>query len=160
MPPVRISWPGRFLAWSMAAPSRFAAAWSITAPMKVSCSVGSPTCIWPIGLGQPCLEAVPQAARDVGAGGGGALLALELERAAHQRHQHRVDVGGGMDDDGVLAAGLPHDPRIAAVALDVRGGLLPQLAEDRGGAGERHPGELLVLQRAVGHRRARRRAPG
>ena len=96
------------------------------------------------GVGERALQVLPQAARDVGAGRGRALLALVLERAPGERDEQRLRVGRGVRDDGVLAAGLADDPRVAAVVADVAADLRPQVAEHGGRPGEVQTGELLV----------------
>ena len=91
----------------------------MTAPMKLEKSVTSP-----IGrlfdlVEEPVAQPRPHRPRNVGAGGGRALLPLELERPADQRGAQHVDVGGRVRDDEVLAAGLAHQPRVGPVARQV-----------------------------------------
>ena len=61
----------------------------------------------------------------------------------------RVDVGGRVRDDEVLAAGLADDARVVAVLLEVRGDRPPHAVEDRGRAGEVDAGELGARERRV-----------
>src|SRR5207302_9027444 len=91
----------------------------------------------------------PDALRRVDPRGRGALLALVLEGTANDRGHERVDVGARMGDDEVLAARLPDDARIVAVALDVLADRLPHPLEDAGRAGEVDSGELLARERDV-----------
>ena len=102
------------------------------------------------GVGEPALQLLPQAPRQVGARRRRALLPLVLERTPHQRHEQGVGVGRGVRDDGVLAAGLTDDARVVAVPVDVVPDLLPQVAEHRGRSGEADTGEVLVGQRPAG----------
>jgi hypothetical protein len=53
-----------------------------------------------------------RATRDVRAAGGRALLALVLERAAHQRDRDLARIGARMREDEVLAAGLADEARV------------------------------------------------
>ena len=87
-----------------------------------------------------------EALGDVGARGGRALLALELEGAAQQRHGQGLRLGAGMREDEVLAAGLAHQARIALVPLDVGAHGLPHPLEDRGRAREMHPGQIRGIE--------------
>ena len=67
-------------------------------------------------LGEPLAQRRPEVRGRVDARGRRALLALVLERAAHDRGRERVDVGRRVGDDEVLAAGLADDARVVAVA--------------------------------------------
>ena len=69
------------------------------------------------GSGSFSLTSVPQGGGDVGAAGGGALLALVLEGAADETVDQRVDVGRLVGEDEILAAGLAHDARVGAVLV-------------------------------------------
>ena len=93
-------------------------------------------------------------ARDVGARGRRALLALVLERTAYQRRPQHRRVGRRVGDDEVLAAGLADEPGIAAVGGEVVGDALPELLEDPGRAGEVDAGELGVGEHDLGDRDA------
>ncbi|KAI3479488.1 hypothetical protein L1887_58446 [Cichorium endivia] len=74
-----------------------------------------------------------------------ALLALVLEGGADGLGDGGVDVGRLVDHVEVLAAGLADEARVAAVLVEVVADLLPELAEDVGGAGEVEAGELAVV---------------
>ena len=97
------------------------------------------------------LDLRPHRLRHVGARGGRALLALELEGAADHRDPQHVGVGRGVGDDEVLAAGLADDPRVGAVRRDVLADGAPQVLEGRRGAGEVDAGEVGVGQRDLRH---------
>ncbi len=56
-----------------------------------------------------------------------------------------------MRDDEILSAGLPHDPRIGAIRVEVAADLLPQMPERRDGSGEVETREAGVTQNDVGH---------
>src|SRR5438067_1046902 len=68
---------------------------------------------------------VPHRLRDVRTRRGGAFLSLGLEGSAHQCRAQRVRVRGVMSDDEILAARLPDQPRVGAVAGDVLTDLAP-----------------------------------
>jgi hypothetical protein len=85
---------------------------------------------------------------------GRALLALVLEGAADHRGAQHLQVGGGVGDDEVLAAGLPDDPRVGAVVGDVGADGAPQVLEDRRRAGEVDAGQVAVGEHHVGDRDA------
>ena len=92
------------------------------------------------------LDLLPDRGRDVGARGGRALLALELEGAADHRGAQDGRVGAGVGEDEVLAAGLADEARVGAVAVEVGADLVPQVLERRRRAGEVDAGEVLVAQ--------------
>ena len=92
----------------------------------------------------------PQAARHVGAGGGGALLALVLERPADHRRPQHVRVGRRVRQDEVLAAGLADQPRVGRVVRQVLPDLLPEVLERRRRAGEVDAGQVAVGQGDLG----------
>ena len=86
----------------------------------------------------------PDALRDVGARGGRALLALELEGAAQHGHGQCIDIRRAMGHDEVLAAGLAHDARVGAVGGDVLADRFPHVLEDGGRAREVDAGQVRV----------------
>ena len=75
-------------------------------------------------------------------GGGRALLAGVAEGAGHDGRDGLVEVGVGVDDDGVLAAHLGHHPLDVALAGLVDGGVLDDRQADRRRAGEGHERHL------------------
>ena len=64
---------------------------------------------------EPLLHLGPDIGRHVQARRRRALLALVLERAAHDRGRNGFRLGGGMSQDEVLAARLADDSRVVAV---------------------------------------------
>ena len=142
---------GNDVAVSMVDCRRRDAASSMTAPTKVSCRVTSPTSRAPAtvgGAGPPD--------RSTGCGAGRRATRRSTSgpgtrtQPRSERDEQRFGVGRGVGDDGVLAAGLTHDPRVVAVAVDVVPDLLPQVPEDRGRSREADAGEVLVGERAAG----------
>ena len=122
---------------------------SMTAPMKFPKSADVADLDRRDLLGQPLAQRRPQVRRRVDARRGRALLALVLERAAHDRGRERVEVGRRVGDDEVLAAGLADDPRVVAVAADVLADRLPHAVEHGGRAGEVDAGEVAARERRV-----------
>ena len=92
---------------------------SMTAPMKFEKSPTSPIAIEPTSSASRSRSSGQMRFGDVDARGGRALLALVLERAAHDRGRDRVDVGARVRDDEVLAARLADDARVVPVVRDV-----------------------------------------
>ena len=94
----------------------------MTAPMSAF-SAGSPTCDL-LDAGFELLEElVVDALVDDGARAGRALLALESECGLRDAFDGGVDVGVGVDDDGVFAAHLEDgalDPDLARVPASRR----------------------------------------
>ncbi len=103
-------------------------------------------------LDQAGFELRPERGGDVGAGGGGAFLALVLEGAADGVDDGVFDVGAAVDEVEVLAAGFADDARVALVGgvLDAGGDLGEERAEDGGAAGVVQGGELGVGEDDVG----------
>jgi hypothetical protein len=95
-------------------------------------------------LKQFLLHGWPDVAGDVGPAGSAALLPLELEGATAQCGGHLYGVGAGVRDHEVLAAGLAHDARVAAVVADVVADLFPQRLEHTGASGEVQARELRM----------------
>ena len=92
----------------------------MTAPRKLLKSV---TSAHPEGVDlgeEPVAHPRPDASRDVRPRGGRALLPLVLERAPDQGRSQHVRVGARVRQHEVLAAGLPDEPRVGPVAVDVR----------------------------------------
>ena len=85
---------------------------SMTAPMKFDKSVTSPWAAPSVIDARSRLDLRHRTARHVGARGGGALLALVLERTADHRRAQHVRVGRGVGQDEVLATGLADQPRV------------------------------------------------
>ncbi len=98
------------------------------------------------------LGPVPERLRQVRAGGGRALLALVLERAADERGGYRGRVRARVHEHEVLAAGLAHHARVVPVPGDVLAHGPPQVLEGRGRPGEVDAGQVGVGQRDPGHR--------
>ncbi len=103
------------------------------------------------------LQLRPEAVGDVGPAGGGALLALVLEGAAHQPGCQDVQVGRLVGEDEVLAAGLADDAGIGLILADVGSDGQPDGREDVGGAGEVHAAEIGVVEDRRADHRARPR---
>lgn len=98
------------------------------------------------------LEFGPDGFGDVEAGAGAALLALVFEGAADGLDGGVGDVGAGVDEMEVLAAGLADDARVALILAlgDAIGDLAVQRAEDGGTAGVVQSRELAVRQHGLG----------
>ncbi len=79
----------------------------------------------------------------------GAALAGGADRAEHDRRDGKLQVGRTVDDDGVVAAQFE---QALAHALSH---LCADLAADLAGAGERHQGDALVADEALGELMAR-----
>ena len=126
------------------------ARWSITAPMKLRKSWTSPILISRDHGHDAVAHVGPDRPRHVDAARGRALLPLVLEGAAHDGHRQRLGVGRRVGDDEVLAAGLAHDARVGAVAVDLGADRAPHRVEDVGGAGEVHAGEVAVVEHDLG----------
>ena len=91
---------------------------------------------------EPRADLRPEVGRRVDARARRALLALVLESAPDDGRRHHVGIGRRVHEDEVLAAGLPHDPRVRAVAVDVVADRAPHAVEDRCGAREVDAGEV------------------
>jgi len=98
------------------------------------------------------LGLLPEGLGVVGAGGGGALLALEFEGTADCVDDGVVDVGRLVDQVEVLATGLTDDAWVALeLALgDAVGDLAVQRAEDSSGTGVVESRELRVGHDSLG----------
>ena len=105
---------------SIAADSRPNDRSSITALVKLPKSSTDPIVSASVSAISPSFSAGHSDAGTYDAGGRRALLPGVLERAADQRGPQHVDVGRGVGDDEVLAAGLADQPRVGPVAGDVR----------------------------------------
>ena len=81
----------------------------------------------------------------------GAALARGAHRAEHDGRHREIQVGGLVDDDGVVAAEL--EQRLAEPARHALG----HVAADGGGAGERHQRHAPVVDEARGELGAARR---
>ena len=77
--------------------------------------------------------------------GGRALLAREVEGGGDERGHDLVEVGVGVDEDGVLAAHLGHHALEVALAVGHLGGGADDLEPDLVGAGERDRVDARVL---------------
>ena len=93
VPPAITLTPGVACARSMASLCLANARSSMTAPMKFEKSVTSPWVSALVMDDEVVLDDAPEAARHVGARGGGALLALVLERPTDHRRPQHVRVG-------------------------------------------------------------------
>ena len=58
----------------------------------------------------------------------------------------------GVRHDEVLAAGLPDDPGVAAVAVEILGHRAPETPEHGSGSGEVNAGQLLIREQCTAHR--------
>ena len=102
-------------------------------------------------LFQQLLHLGPDAGGNERPGAGGALLALELKGAADDGGGQRLDIGGGVGKDEVLAAGFAHQAGIVGVGGDVLAHLLPHALEHGGGAGEVESRHLGMAHHIFGH---------
>ena len=100
----------------------------------------------------PLAHLGPERIGDVRARRGAALLPLVFVGAPHHAHRERVDVRARVRDDEVLAAGLPDDPGVAAVAVEILRHRAPETPEYGGGSGEVNAGQLLVREQRTAHR--------
>ncbi len=82
-------------------------------------------------------ELVVHALVDDGSGAGGALLALEAECGLRDAFDGGVDIGVGVDDDGVLAAHFKDGALDPELTGSLRGGGLIDMQPHFAGAGKR-----------------------
>ena len=97
----------------------------------------------------------PDARGNERARAGGALLALELERAADDRRREWLDIGSIVGEDEVLAARLADKAGIVGIGCDILADLLPHALENGGRAGEVEACHLGVADNVLCHIAAR-----
>ena len=96
----------------------------MTGPTEFRSSLGWPTMISSDNPTRRSTSSSKTGAQADHPGGGRALLAGVAEGAGHDGRHGLVEVGVGVDDDGVLAAHLGHHPLHVALARLVDGGVL------------------------------------